>query len=248
MKKINFKALIPYILVLLLIGVSGYFINKNNQIKETLTTETNLRLALMDSVTSYKNKRNEWVAEKRTLQYTITDKEFKEKELTKRIIETEKRNATLEKKVTVFAAALIESQVIIDSLQNSIAHVSEKDSSVTFTSDNPSVVEYTLLVKPVLTIKNITPKLTFKDFKLPNKQFIEFHWRNNVKEGYPISFSTTNTNPYFKTVNIESYAIPEMKKDVVKPGFWKRTGTKLKKVGEVLIYVGMGVGAVLILK
>ena len=68
-------------------------------------------------------------------------------DLVKRIKETEKKNATLEKKVSVFAAALIRSEIIIDSLQQSNVNVSEKDSSVTFTSKNPKELKYTLLVK-----------------------------------------------------------------------------------------------------
>lgn len=247
MKNINYKLAIPYVLLVLFIAAGAYYFNKVNKLEVSLESETNLRLALVDSVSYYKNQRNELVAEKRTMQFKLDDKEFENKELVKRIKETEKKNATLEKRVTVIAAALIESQVKIDSLQKSKVFVSEKDSSVTFKSTDPNLV-YELKVKPVYTFPNQPPQLTFVDFKIPNKQFIEFHWRNNPKEGYPISFSVTNTNPYFKTVNIESYAIPEIYKPDIKPSFWKRVGNHLKSGGKDLIYVGVGAGLVLLLK
>lgn len=248
MKKINYKLVIPYVLVVLLIGFGAYYLNKVNKLQENLQSETKLRLALLDSVTTYKNERNELVSEKRTLQFKLTDKEFENKELVKRVKEVQEKNATLEKKVTVFAAALVESQIIIDSLQNSNVYVSEKDSSITFISKNPEQLRYTLKVKPVFTIKDSEPELIFQEFKLPNKQFIEFHWRDNPKEGYPISFSVTNSNPYFKTVNIESYAIPEIYKPDVKPTFWQKAGKMAKDGGKNLIYVGVGAGLVLLLK
>lgn len=248
MKNINFKLLIPYLTIVVLLGVIYFIHQKNSKLSEDLQSETKLRLALVDTIGTYRNARNELVAEKRTLQFNLTDAEFKNKELVQRIKETEKKNATLEKKVSVFAAALMEQQVKIDELQKSIPTVSEKDSSVTFTSKTPDIVKYTLKVQPVLTFKDKVPELKFLDFSLPNKQFIEFHWRNNPKEGYPISFSVTNTNPYFKTTNIESYAIPEIKKPDIKPTFWQKLGRNIKNGGEKLIYVGIGVGAVLILK
>lgn len=247
MKKINYKLAIPYVLVVLLMAIGAYYFHKVNKLEVSLQSETNLRLALVDTVSTYRNQRNEWVAEKRTMQFKLNDKEFENKELVKRVKETEKKNATLEKKVTVFAAALVESQVVIDSLQKSKVFVSERDSSVLFTSKSPNL-EYIFKVKPVYTFKNQPPQLTFVDFKIPNKQYIEFHWRNTPKDGYPISFSVTNTNPYFKTVNIESYVIPEIYKPDIKPSFWKKVGTGMKKGGGKLIYVGIGAGLVLLLK
>lgn len=248
MKNISIKGLIPYLIIVLLCGVIYFVFQRNEKLSTDLQSEAKLRLALIDTMTTYKNERNELVSEKRTLQFKLNDSEFKNKELVQRIKETEEKNATLEKKVSVFAAALIELQVKIDELQKSNVIISEKDSSVTFTSKNPNEIKYTLKVQPVLTFKDKSPELTFVDFSIPNKQFIEFHWRNNPKEGYPVSFSVTNTNPYFKTMNIESYAIPEINKPDIKPTFWQKVGKTFKSGGEKLIYVGIGVGAVLIFK
>lgn len=247
MKNINFKMMIPYIIIAIMTLALVFFYNKSQNLKDDLLSETKLRHALMDTVSTYKNQRNELVSEKLTMQFELKDKEFKNLELVQRIKETEKKNATLEKKVTVFAAALIDSKVVIDSLQKSKVFVSEKDSSIFFTSPNPDTIKYTLKIKPVFAIKNIKPVLTFVDFNIPNKQFVEFHWKDNKKEGYPISFSTTNTNPYFITNNIQSYAIPEESKIIVKPTFWQKIGKGIKNVGSKGIYVGAGFAAALLL-
>lgn len=242
MKNIKLTQVIPYIIILLLLLGVGFYYKRTNRLEKDLTSETNLRRALTDTISTYKNQRDELVSEKRTLQFNLNEKEFKNLELIERVKETEKKNATLNKKVTVLAAALIESQVIIDSLQKSIVVISEKDSSLIFTSSNPDTIKYKFKVQPVLAIKGKTPILTFMEFNLPNKQFIEFHWKNDKKEGYPISFSVSNTNPYFKTTNIESYVIPEIYKPDIKPTFWKKVGNGFKKVGDKLIYVGVGIG------
>lgn len=247
MKNINYKVAIPYVLVILLLAVGAYYFNRVSNLEIDLQSETNLRLAMIDTISTYRNQRDELVAEKRTMQFKLNEKEFENNDLIKRIKETEKKNATLEKRVTVFAAALVESKIVIDSLQKSKVFVSEKDSSVLFSSKSPNL-EYTFKVQPVYTFPNRPPQLTFVDFKIPNKQYIEFHWRDVAKQGYPISFSVTNTNPYFQTVNIESYAIPEIFKPEVKPTFWKKVGKGFKDVGGKLIYVGIGAGLVLLLK
>jgi len=251
MKKIDFKTLIPYIstiVAVILFAVVFIMSKQNSKLSSDLQLETKLKNALLDTVKTYKNERNELVSEKLTLQFKLNEKEFENYDLVKRIKETEKKNATLEKKVSVFAAALIRSEIIIDSLQQSNVNVSEKDSSVTFTSKNPKELKYTLLVKPVLTLKDRKPELTFVDFSLPNEQFIEFHWINNVKEGYPVSFSVTNTNRYFKTVDINSYVIPEIIKPEIKPTFWQKLNKISKSGGADLLYIGIGVIAALILK
>jgi hypothetical protein len=239
--------MIPYIVIVVLIIILVITYNRSKNLKDDLLSETKLRHALMDTVTTYKNQRNELVSEKLTMQFNLKDKEFKNLELVQRIKETEKRNATLEKKVSVFAAALIDTKVTIDSLQKSKVFVSEKDSSITFTSPNPDTIKYNLKIKPVFAIKDIKPTLTFVEFSIPNKQYVEFHWRNNKKEGYPISFSTTNTNPYFITNNIESYAIPEMDKKAIKPTFWQKLGKGFKNWGSDAVLIGVGVVGTLLL-
>jgi hypothetical protein len=78
----------------------------------------------------------------------------------------------------------------------------------------------------------------------PNTQKIDFQWKDNRKEGYPISFSVINTNPYFKVTDIQSYIIPEIIKSELKPNIWQKIGQRSKTLGgkAVIFSVGVGVG------
>jgi hypothetical protein len=113
---------------------------------------------------------------------------------------------------------------------------------------NDSTMKYDLIVHNVQPIDLELPKLEFKKFELPNTQFIEFHWKDERKEGYPISFSVTNSNPYYKVYNIDSYAIPELNKVELKPNFWQKLAKFSKSTGGKIAFFGVGVvtGAVLV--
>ena len=80
--------------------------------------------------------------------------------------------------------------------------------------------------------------MKFNKFELPNKQFVNFFWGDKKKD-YPISFSVSNSNDYFKTVNIDSYAIPQLQKDVVNPSAWGKITAWIKKSGGFIITVGV---------
>jgi hypothetical protein len=71
---------------------------------------------------------------------------------------------------------------------------------------------------------------------------VNFHWKDDRKEGYPISFNVINTNPYFKVHDIQSYAIPELTREKVKPTFWQKVGQFGKSTGGKLTIFGIGVG------
>jgi hypothetical protein len=83
--------------------------------------------------------------------------------------------------------------------------------------------------------------LFIDSLNLYNKQFIEFHWLNERKDGYPVSFTVRNSNPYFKTYDIESYIIPEVQKSQLKPNIWQKTGNFYRK-NRVPFAVGVGAG------
>ena len=108
------------VLVILLLLAGGTIIHFKNQKIASLQTEVKneikLRNALLDSVKFYKNKRDEVVAEKLTIQETVKNLEkmydqlnVTQKELIDRIKEMSKKNE-------VIAAALIKTDVKIDSL------------------------------------------------------------------------------------------------------------------------------------
>ena len=200
--------------------------------RESYESELKLNKALTDTMNSYQNKANEWVAEKLTMQETIKNLEKKnikltdvQKELMKRVKEIEKRNS-------VIVAALIQTNVIIDSLKLGKVEVNTTDSTITF-SDSTKNFQYNIDVEHVRAVSLITlPALRFNKFELPNKQFIEFHWKTDKLGKYPISFSVTNTNDYFKTINIDSYAIPAIQQKILNP-------TVFQKIGQ---FFSMGTG------
>lgn len=243
MKNFDLRTTLPYmVIVLLLLGLL-YYNNKSNKLEETLDTEVKFRTALLDSVTFYKNKHNEIVAEKLTLQTSIKELSrmngrlsADKKELLERVKEANKKN-------TVIAAALIKTNVKLDSLQKSNVVVSVKDSTIKFTPKDSTYVNYEIMVLHVSAFTNIKPELVFNKMEFKNIQHIDFQWKDNKKEGYPVAFTVSNKNPLFMTESIESYIIPEIRKEEIKPSFWNRLGKGIKGVGTPILYIGVGAGA-----
>jgi hypothetical protein len=227
------------LLIILILGLVIYFqyikIGKTN---EKYQTEINLKNALLDTVHYYRNKEKEWVAEKLTIQESIKNLEkinnqltTSQKELLIRIKEVQKEN-------DIIVAALIETNVKIDKLKPSTVVVN--DSSIIF-SDSSKNLMYDIEIGHVKPINiGILPVLTFNKFQLPNKQFIEFHWRNDRKKGYPIAFSVSNSNDYFKTTNIDSYAIPKLKRKDIDPNGWDRFTEWTKNNRKIILSIGIG--------
>lgn len=241
-------------LVLVLIGLIVFFFimwrmesNSATKNKDKYETEVKLKEALLDTVHIYKNKEDEWVSEKKTLQTTIKylDQNIgvlssSQKELLVRIKNIEKSN-------TIIAAALIKTNVVVDSINNIVGGIVDSSkNTVTFRDSIPNLqFDFTMhMVKPVSA--NIKPLLSINKIILPNTQFVDFYWKNDKKEGYPISFSVTNSNKYFKTYDINSYAIPELDKPIIKPNGWQKTGAWFKKNGQKITYVGVGVAAAIV--
>lgn len=233
------------ILAILIIGGAYYYDNKVDKLRDEVNTERNLKMALIDSVHTYQNERNELVAEKLSLQ--ARTRELREindnlnenqRELLDRILE-------LRKEKDVIAAALIQMEFKVDSLQSD-AEVEVQDSSVTFTKIDESI-NYKIRVNNVTPLGSYDPSLYFEKIEVYNKQFIEFHWENNKDYGYPVSFSISNSNPYFVVNDVDSYIIPEIKKVDVKPTFWQKVGKTLDKGKDNAIWIGVGAGLTLLL-
>jgi len=226
MKKINIIWII-LTLIALLIGLGYLYVNERNKFNETIQDRDKLEKALGDTVAHYVNERGELVAEKRTLQSTVETLEDDKYKLTVSQDKLLNRVKEVEKENHIINAALITMQVEIDSLRTVAGVIDTTDKTITFNRSDKDV-QFNALVGNVLPFKNKIPFLDLKNLTLPNEQFIEFHWEKNKNEGYPISFSVTNTNLYFNTYNIDSYAIPELQKPTIKPNGW----------GKVKIWLG----------
>jgi len=243
----NWKKLVPYAVILLLCIVVAVLYNRQENFKDKFESEEKLKIALLDTITTYKNSRNELVSQKLTLQASVKELTkmndyltASQKELVTRIKEIEKTNK-------IIAAALIETNVKIDSLRKGKVTVDETTGKINVSDSLPDI-QYSFdfyKVKPLF--KDQEPVFKINYLFLPNKQFVEFHWKDNKKEGYPVTFSVSNSNKYFKTTNIDSYVIPEIQKDKIKPNFWQKTWKGIKSTGPYIIGGVVGAGTVFLL-
>lgn len=248
--QIKFNITTIVVIILLLLGVGGGFYlyqNKVNNLKNELDIANKLKNALLDSATVYQNKKGEWVTEKLTLQETIKNLGKINGQLTASQKELLARINGLSDKNTTIAAALIQSQIKIDSLlAHSSVAIDSVNKSLTFqdsvvNANKETIFKYDITIrKAVPAFVSIKPTLMFNSISLPNTQFIEFHWKNDKKLGYPVAFSVTNSNDYFKTINIDSYIIPEIQKPAIKPTFWQKVGDFFTKSGGKLVWFGAG--------
>jgi cell division protein FtsB len=232
-----------------LLFISGYFMRQQNtKLKVNLSEANKLNVALSDTIKQRYNEYNELVSEKKTLQTTIKKLESENITLNAEQKELLSRIKTLNKDKKVIAAALVETRIRLDSILNIdiIGVVEEKDSALMF-SGKSKYINYGITVNNVKPLMNLTPTLQFDSLSLYNKQFIEFHWDKDKKNDYPISFSISNSNPYFTTSNIESYAIPELQKQEIDPSFWGKTKKWFKNNYDKPIYFTLGVGTAYIL-
>lgn len=238
---INVTQLIIGVLILLILAVVGFKIynNKVNKLEDKIATEIKLKNALVAEVTYHVNKEGEITAQKLTLEGKVKDLEKANNNLTESQKELLKRVKEIEKTNSIIAAALIETNVKIDSLRKSKIVVNEADTSVTV-SDSLPEIQYNFKIGNVIpSHKGVQPTFKIKQLELPNKQFVEFHWKDSKKEDYPISFSVSNSNKYFTTANVDSYTIP-LPKEKVKPTGWQKIGGFFKKTGDNLLFIGIG--------
>jgi hypothetical protein len=64
------------------------------------------------------------------------------------------------------------------------------------------------------------------------------------EKDYPVKGTIVNSNPYIKTNEMDSFIIPEVKKEDIKPTFWQKTKKSAKNVVKTgkWVIIGVGVG------
>jgi len=235
------------IMIVLLLGGWKLYSNKVDKLENKIEAEVKLRNALADTITTYQNKEKEWVSEKLTIQGTLKDLEKTNVKLTQDQKYLIGKVNELNKDNTVIAAALIKMQLRVDSLLLAGGvTVDTTKKTVGFIgkyANGEKKMNYNFTIGKVLpAYMNEKPTLTINLLEFPNTQTVDFHWKNNKKEGYPVAFSVSNSNDFYKTVSIDSYVIPEINKEVIKPTGWKKIGAFFKKSGDKFLYVGIGAG------
>lgn len=245
-KRIRTKAMKNTALFAILIAMVSILTIQSNKI-ENLKVENDVAVkfknALLDSVTYYQNLEGQWVAEKlsiqedlKTLEKTNTQLNQNQKKLLKRVQEINNENIAI-------ASALVVAEARIDSLKTENQQLIADTINKTLTYiDSTEFLKYNILTNNVIQAnKNKKSELTFIELSLPNEYNVDFFWKDEKKEGYPVAFSVTNTNKYFKVIDIQSYAIPEL----IKPqtGWDKFNGWVNKKGKWVLIGTAGVIGA-----
>lgn len=233
-------------IIIIMAGFISFQVNKIGTLKQENKSEVKLRKALLDSVNYYQNKRNEWVAEKLTIQASVKGLEKMNDQLNSMQKDLLKRMKEVEKSNKVIAAALINTSTKIDSfIHGGTTEIDTTKKTINFSDkykkDNKEV-EYSFTVGNVIPAYKLKkPILIIDSLYFPNTQFINFNWKDEKKEGYPISFSITNSNEFFKTVNIESYAIPQVDKNELSPTTWQKFGIFINNKGKTVFYVSLGI-------
>jgi len=238
------------VLVLILMLVGGWVMNlqrnKINEWKNKHQTEVKLNNALTDSVGYYVNELGEVVAEKLTLQTSVKNLEDKNEQLTASQKELLARVKVADKENKVIAAALIEAEALIDSLMgDGWVVINPEDSTIHF-GDSTEFLLYDITIgNAFASTPKKDPTILFNHFSMPNKLFVDFQWKDNKKEGYPITLSVSNSSPYYKTLDINSYIIPEIIKEELSPTGWQKVGKWFTKNGKIIGFVagGVAVGA-----
>lgn len=248
--------IVGVIFVVLLGGGFGFLGMKLDDTNDKLAEQINLSNAIQDTLSYTRNKLDEEVATKLTLQATLKELNKQNKHLSNNQKELLKRIENLKHKNDLISAALVRTEAKIDSLKdttNTEVDVNKKDTSITFKNKIDSVISYDVTVGKVFPAhENIKPTFSINKLRIPNKQFIEFKFKN-TDEYYqtPIEFSVSNSNPLIKTTGVDSYAIPEINKDALKPTFWEKMNRFFNKPavkiigGVVLFSGGVYVGATL---
>jgi FtsZ-binding cell division protein ZapB len=243
--KLDVKTIAIIVLFLLLLIGGWYHFNKTGKLEDQHDLDIKLQRALTDTLHQFKNDKGQWVSEKLTLQLDLDD--LKKKNLT--LTQSQKDLLDAVKKVNkdnqVITAALIEMGIKIDKWKDD-KPVEVTDSTVRFATDTDSI-KYDIFVSNVKPVDLKIPKLEFRKFEMPNTQFIEFHWKDNKKEGYPISFSVTNSNPLYKVYDINSYAIEGLDKNKIDPTWWQKFKNSTKSTTGRAILFGAGVAVGILL-
>lgn len=239
--KLDGKILVIVILAILLLLGTGYHFNEIQKHNTQHQQDKNLQNALSDTLHTFKNSENQWVSEKLTLQAETKDLKNNNLVLTQNQSDLIKKVDEINKHSQIISAALIQMGVRLDGIVNN-KPIIENDSTIEFSVKNDSL-DYNIVVNNVKSTGYKLPELEFKYFNLPNTQTIVFSWKDDRKEGYPINFSVTNSNSLYKIYDLNSYAIPELTRAVVKPTFLMKLGKLSKSTGGKITILGVGIVA-----
>ena len=247
LKKNLKNVVVVVILLLIFFSIVEYQNMRIRQLNERNERDVKLRNALLDSMDRYRNDRMEWVVEKLSMQETIKNLNEISDKLTANQKELIRKINEVDKYSKVIAAALIATNLKLDSLKlESLGHIDTLNKKISFTDrykDNNKEFVYGFTIDNVIPYDfNLPNRLTIDSLYFPNTQYIDFKWKDDKKNGYPISFTVTNSNDFFNTSNVDSYVIPNIIKEEIEPTGWDKFIKKVKIGCKNGMYIGIGVG------
>jgi hypothetical protein len=235
-KLINPKNILIGVLIFLIL-IMSFLYNGRLEKHETEVAKTEMLLeAITDKMDSAIVENGKLKYTKKTLQADIKDLRSLEESLTQeqKALLTKVEKANKDKKI--IAAALIKTKAELEAIKGKTNFKNDTTLVLSMASDSLSYeIEVTGVALAGDSAQHEIVKLT-----IPNEMYIDFKW-GSKKEGYPVSLSVTNSSPFMKTSNIESYIIPEISKEEIKPNGFQKIG-KFITNNKTPFTIGFGAG------
>lgn len=235
------------IILLLLVAIIIFQRYKISSLNNEIISQNNLYKAIHDSITYYENINKQLVAEKLTIQSSFDNLNKINSQLSKRQKDLLNNIENLKLKNSIINSALIDTRFKLDSLlivisNNNEINIDTINNVINFNnlSSKDSTFIFDINVNNVMPIKNISPTLMFNSIEIPNRQYVIFYWKDDKKEGYPVSLKVVNSNKYIKVYGMDSYIIPQINKNELNPTFWQKFNRFMKSNGGRLIIFSLG--------
>jgi hypothetical protein len=242
-KLINPKNVLIGVLMFLIL-IMSFLYNGEIEKQKTEVTKTEMLLeAITDKMDSVVVENGNLMYSKKTLQANIKDLKSLEQSLTQeqKTLLTKVEKANKDKKL--IAAALVKTKAELEAIKGKTNFKDDTTLVLSMASDSLSYeIEVTGVALASDSAQHEIVKLT-----IPNEMYIDFKW-GTKKEGYPVSLSVTNSSPFMKTSNIESYIIPEISKEEIRPSGLQKIGNFIgNNKTPFAIGFAAGVASILIL-
>lgn len=234
--KIPYLKLIQYVVIAILIVLLSIKSCENSKIiKENKEKQTFLT-TLNDSLHVTRNKNNELEYSKKSLQNNIS---FLKQNIN--ILSNNQKQLVkdIEDNKNIIAGMKAKIEVLVEHVKVNGKYKQPNDTTLIFTSDSSTDknLQYDITISGVKP--SYKPQLIINKIELPNTTTIKFEWE--AEKNYPVKGTIINSNPYFKVDTLDSFIIPEIKKEELKPNAWQKIKLFSNKTGSKIVLLSTGV-------
>lgn len=235
--KIPYLKLIPYIIIAILIVLLSIKSCENSKITKQNEEKQIFLTALNDSLHIVKNKNGELEYSKKSLQNDIS---FLKENINLLSDNQKALVKEIQNNKNVIAAMRADVSVLVEHIKSNGNYKQTNDTTLIFTSDSSTDknLQYEITISGVKP--SYKPELTINKIELPNTTTVKFEWSNDGKK-YPVKGTIINSNPYFKVDTLDSFIIPEIKKETLKPSTWQKIKLFTNKTGSKIVLLSSGV-------